>query len=436
MKKRSIWIIAIAIALLCAVCVVFVVICNKPDEPTTDDPQAEQTPGGGTPDGGDTPGEGGDTPNGGDTPGEGGSASGGKEPAHTHTYGEWRVTTPATCADGVETRTCGCGDSETRPIAAVSSHRFTVKEQTEAYLKIEANCKTPAQYYWKCAQCDAHATNTYTVGDIGGHRMDENHVCIGCSNSYIYFGEYPQSLKAEDVTVSETTDSRGYYLGSDNAYYAKVVAFPCGSGYKFSNGSAVTSGTTYYFKVEPILWRILAQEDGTALLLCNSIIDNKTYHSSGSFANDSNVYSTSSIRSWLNGRFYDTAFGEDEQAMIVTTTVDNSVASTGYTNNKYACKDTDDKIFLLSYVEANNESYGFGANSDLREMQTSDYSRATGAYMSTDQGDYGNGYWWLRSPYYNEKETVLQISSTGGSKSGDAGRNGGGVVPALQIVLP
>ena len=44
--------------------------------------------------------------------------------AHTHTFGEWTVTTPATCtADGVETRTCACGETETRAIPA-TGHAF------------------------------------------------------------------------------------------------------------------------------------------------------------------------------------------------------------------------------------------------------------------------------------------------------------------------
>ena len=38
---------------------------------------------------------------------------------HTHDFGAWTVTTPATCTtDGVETRTCACGETETRAIPA------------------------------------------------------------------------------------------------------------------------------------------------------------------------------------------------------------------------------------------------------------------------------------------------------------------------------
>ncbi len=38
---------------------------------------------------------------------------------HTHAFGDWEKTTPATCtADGVETRSCACGETETRAIPA------------------------------------------------------------------------------------------------------------------------------------------------------------------------------------------------------------------------------------------------------------------------------------------------------------------------------
>ena len=43
---------------------------------------------------------------------------------HTHAFGDWEKTTPATCtADGVETRSCACGETETRAIPA-TGHTF------------------------------------------------------------------------------------------------------------------------------------------------------------------------------------------------------------------------------------------------------------------------------------------------------------------------
>ena len=52
------------------------------------------------------------------------SCNDGNDTTHTHTFGEWAETTPATIVnelveiDGVETGTCSvCGDSSTRPVA-------------------------------------------------------------------------------------------------------------------------------------------------------------------------------------------------------------------------------------------------------------------------------------------------------------------------------
>ena len=127
---------------------------------------------------------------------------------------------------------------------------------------------------------------------------------------YILFGEYPQTIKSDEVSVTDTTDARGYFLGSDGAYYAAVTATPYHSDYKFSSGAEVTEGAVYYFKVEPIRWRILTEADGKALLLCDSIIANKAYDAGEGYNNN---YADSDIRQWLAGEFYSAAFDELQQ---------------------------------------------------------------------------------------------------------------------------
>ena len=166
---------------------------------------------------------------------------------------------------------------------------------------------------------------------------------------YIYFGEYPQTIKADDVTITSTTDDRGYYLGSDSFYYAKVVADPYSSGYTFSTGATVIDGKVYYFKVEPIRWRILREENGKAFLLCDSIVDSRA------FDDDSNDYADSTIRVWLNSTFYKTAFSELASSLILTTEVDNSLASTTDAGNLFICENTNDKVFLLSRKELSSK---------------------------------------------------------------------------------
>lgn len=259
--------------------------------------------------------------------------------------------------------------------------------------------------------------------------------------NYIYFGEYPQSIKADNVTISSTVDDRDYFLGSDGCYYAQVVANPYGSSYTFSTGASVTDGTTYYFKVEPIRWRILSEDGETALILCDSIIANHRYDDS------SNNYASSEIRQWLNATFYETAFSELQRELILTTTVDNSVYSTGYSSNSYVCEDTNDKIFLLSYMEVTNSVYGFSSDNldyDTACRITSDYSRAAGVWMTTDNSYYGNSYWWLRSPSRAYAVDARYVYYYGSTSTGPYNSISGvhtvnfsttGVVPALRIRL-
>lgn len=268
-----------------------------------------------------------------------------------------------------------------------------------------------------------------------------NSICTVCGTvvayvrdgDYIYFGEYPQTLKESSVAVSETTDSRGYYLGSDGAYYAKVTATPYQGNYTFSTGESVNEGNVYYFKVEPIRWRIISEEDGVAFILCDSILAARR------FDNDSQNYAESEIRTWLNNTFLNNAFNETENSFILNTEVDNSLASTGDASNPYICENTNDKVFLLSRTEVINAEYGFGSISSgdtARRMVDSDYARATGVYMATESGYYGNGYWWLRSPYiehyYNNARVVFGSGFLG---SDIVSANRYGVVPALRITL-
>lgn len=251
---------------------------------------------------------------------------------------------------------------------------------------------------------------------------------------YIEFGSYPQTIKADNVTVGTVANEQGYYTGSDGELYAKVVVVNrYSSRYKFSNDQTVTYGNTYYFKVEPIRWRILSESDGKALILCDSIIANKR------FDDESNNYKQSEIREWLNNEFLSTAFSEMERALINVVTVDNSAAEGG---------DTRDKAFLLSYSDVNNAEYGFLSvrydednfvSDEKKQMLTSDYSRATGAGMSTSSDYYGNGQWWLGPPDSSYSYYAGYVDINGYVYDDYHGcsvyATDNGVVPALQIQL-
>ena len=66
-------------------------------------------------------------------------------------------------------------------------------------------------------------------------------------------------------------------------------------------------------------------------------------------------------------------------------------------------------------------------------LQTTDYTRATGAYTNTDSG---NGIWWLRSPYINEGVVLVRLENGSNRQFGkEVGSNCYGVTPALWIDL-
>ena len=85
--------------------------------------------------------------------------------AHTHEYGEWTVTTPATCTeDGVKTRTCACGETETRAIPA-TGHSFGEWTVTTPATCTEDGVKTRT-----CSACGETETQTIPAT---GHSFGE-----------------------------------------------------------------------------------------------------------------------------------------------------------------------------------------------------------------------------------------------------------------------
>ena len=93
----------------------------------------------------------------------------------------------------------------------------------------------------------------------------------------------------EDETRSWEMGMFTAYLGSDGNYYVKVTAAPCEYSCQYSDGSTVVEGAEVYFKVEPIVWRVLTENHnstGKALLLA-ILVDRKML---GSVCHDGCLY--------------------------------------------------------------------------------------------------------------------------------------------------
>ncbi len=309
-------------------------------------------------------------------------------------------------------------------------HDFVITLANHTYLKEIATCKQKAKFYYSCT-CGQSGEDYFEYGSTLEHEYKDGK-CVTCGDvfykkegAYFYFGKYPQTLKQNSVTISNKPNDNGYFIGSDGEEYAKVVADTYSSnGYTFSTGAKIEEGNEYYFKVEPIKWKILSESGNELYLLCEMVIDSKRYDET------SNNYKESEIRAWLNNEFYNKAFNSLQHELILLTTVDNDVESTGFTQNANVCENTQDKVFLISRKEA--------LSFTSRKKVATDYARANKTYIETMNPQYkGCASWWLRSPSIDDVTYVYTVWSD--SKIYDYGNwvqeAQIGIVPAIKVKI-
>ena len=327
-------------------------------------------------------------------------------------------------------------------VCALFGHEYDDGVITTPATKADDGVKT-----FTCKVCKA----TYTV-TIPKIEVAEAEIYEVDGVKYVNYGSYPQSHVSDAATIAELnklteTNDRGYYE-YNGSEYAKITATPYQYGtykdkynntcyYTYGDGSQVKKNATEWFKVEPIKWHVLEENDGTVKVVSTLIIDASCYYVNTYYRKDDdgndiapNNYKYSTIREFLNNAFFKAAFTQVQQKAIVTSEVDNSASSTGYSSNPYVCENTLDKVFLLSYAEAFGGTY-FSDN-DQRQLKVTDYARGKGAYWSTETA---GGYWWLRSPRDDHDYYTWFVNYVGGSYSDNVNYGDCGVVPALLISL-
>lgn len=310
----------------------------------------------------------------------------------------------------------------------------------------------------------------------------------GTSGTYCLFGDWPQTVKEQDVEVDEsqsiTMGGATYYLGSDKNYYVKCTENAYEPKYTYSDGTAVNNGNIQYFKVEPIKWRVLnpGVTNGNKILLAEKALTaNAPYYWTTSWRklNEKSIYPNnymySNIRVYLNGNpnqfvtdggtateydidwtgkgFFQTAFTVAAQGLIADTKVDNTAASANPASNAelwnngektYACGETKDKIFLLSEKEVTASDYGFadynvyindgnGTTQSSRVRKPSDFVIANYAWQGTSNTNFGVR-WMLRSPFFNDDGATCEILSSGEADGWmPVTEHFDSIVPALSI---
>lgn len=207
------------------------------------------------------------------------------------------------------------------------------------------------------------------------------------------FGKYDEAY-AIFVTLTGYKDVDKLLAEDDNMIAAARDV-------KFTVGNYVTFGTYPQTKAgndaTPIEWLVLARDGDKALLISCYGLDAQPYNTSIIDV----TWETCTLRKWLNGTFYNKAFSSAEQAAILTTNVDNSKSQCYSAWNTSGGNNTQDKVFLLSYAEANKYfgvTYSGDINTKSRVAPTA-YAIAQGAFRNSSKHvDSTNTGWLLRSP--------------------------------------
>lgn len=162
-------------------------------------------------------------------------------------------------------------------------------------------------------------------------------------------------------------------------------------------GDVLTIGT---YAGKAINWKVLDVRDHKAFLLSTKVVKDIKYHDQEGTV----TWGECSLHKWLNGSFLTSAFSKDEQAAILTTTVDNGTDQGNPEWPNPGSGDTKDKVFLLSYAEF--KRYVEGSDFSICEAA---YSTKPGEDMRVELLDNGTeaAFWWLRSPGVNGKQAAF-----------------------------
>lgn len=176
---------------------------------------------------------------------------------------------------------------------------------------------------------------------------------------------------------------------------------------------------------EKIQWRVLNKKEDKVLLISKSILDLKEYDERGGKTS----WEKSTLRAWLNKKFFKAAFDEEEREYIIDSKIENK----GNKNFKTkGGRNTTDRVFLLSLKEAQT----YFKSDESRKAKLTPYAiKRLGKIWGKSQKalwrdhlseDGGHWLYWLRSPGFDENvaaeiNTVGLINDSGEYVSYDTG---------------
>ena len=268
----------------------------------------------------------------------------------------------------------------------------------------------------------------------------------------ISFGRYPQiaeGVKKREGIIKISLDDHASGEGNAKGAAKTVVLSHKSEDCSFSGKDIL-----------PIEWIVLENNDGELLLLSVKILDYLPFHTSEESGYYLKNWQYSTLRNYLNTKFYSFAFSDEEKRHILTTLcTDNSSnkprkfifedyrewADGAHGKKDWTEKelrdffdadesrgkvaDTYDKVFLLSWRQA--ETLG---ERESRIAFITDFGRKRAGNITSQFDDNrDNGFpWWLRStqPQYSNVSSVIYGHVR---DSGTISHHKCGVRPAIRI---
>ena len=133
------------------------------------------------------------------------------------------------------------------------------------------------------------------------------------------YGMYPQNDRVTDTAIIQALNNSTAI--SDNLYkvggkyYSKVIASPI-SNAKFSDGTIITNGQTYWFRYEPVDWKVVEAKNNEYIVISDEILDRHVFHNELNIATASsdgktvfsNNWDRSDLRSDLQSKLFNFTF--------------------------------------------------------------------------------------------------------------------------------
>ena len=138
---------------------------------------------------------------------------------------------------------------------------------------------------------------------------------------------------------------------------------------------------------EPIEWLVLKRDGDKVLLVSRYLLESLPFYNTPAWDMEMS-WEKSSLRSWLNGTFYNSAFSAGEKQQIIITDVKTEDSYKEISGGA----DTKDRVFLLSISEAQE----LFENSQARMCSLTSYA------LTHDDSTSGTRAWWLRTMGENQ----------------------------------